>query len=76
VSLRDQEQDQQESSLMQQMGKKNRYGYDYKECLTSIVETSDGIALSDVSKSQRVPAIYKQRGVLGQRFGRLDETLT
>jgi len=76
VSLRDQEQDQWESSLMQRMGKKNRYGYDYRECLTSIIETSDGIALSDISKSQRVPAIYRQRGVLGQQFGRLDETLT
>jgi hypothetical protein len=76
VSLRDQEQDKRESFLMQQMGKKNRHGYDYRECLTSIVETSDGIALSDSSKSQRVPAIYKQRGVLRQQFGRLDETLT
>jgi hypothetical protein len=76
VSLRDQKQDQRESSFMQRIGKKNRYGYGYKECLTSIVETSDGIALSDISKSQRVPTVYKQRGVLGQQFGRLDETLT
>jgi hypothetical protein len=76
VSLRDQEQDLRESSFMQRIGKKNRCGYGYKECLTSIVETSDGIALSDISKSQRVPTVYKQRGVLGQQFGRLDETLT
>jgi hypothetical protein len=39
VSLRDQEQDERESSLMRQMGMRNRYGYDYQECLTSIIET-------------------------------------
>jgi hypothetical protein len=76
VSLRDQEQDHWESSVMQRVGKKNRCGYDYREYPTSIVETSDGIALSDPSHSQRVPFIFKQRGVLAKEFGRLDETMT
>jgi hypothetical protein len=76
VSLSNQEQDQRESAFMQRMGNKNRCGYGYKECSTSIVETSHGIALSDISMSQRVPTVYKQRGVFGQQFGRLDETLT
>lgn len=44
------------------MGKHRRCGYDYVEHKTSIVETGDGIALSDVTKSQRMPNIYKQTG--------------
>lgn len=60
MSLRDQEADQQESSLMERWGKRNRCGYAYEESLTSMVETGDGIALSDISKSKRVPAVHRQ----------------
>lgn len=64
---------------MQRMGRKNRCGYGYHESLTSIVETGDGIALSDISKSKRVPDLRKQSRELSlaaaQQFHRLDELL-
>ncbi|KAK9417307.1 putative F-box domain-containing protein [Seiridium unicorne] len=76
IGLRDQETDARESYYMQSAGDGNRCGYGYQESFTSVVETSDGIALSDISKSSRVPAIYKQRGVFAKEFCRLDKTLT
>lgn len=44
------------------MGRHKRCGYDYVEHMTSMVETGDGLALDDVSKSQRLPDIHKQSG--------------
>jgi hypothetical protein len=44
------------------MGRHKRCGYDYVEHMTSMVETGDGFALEDVSKSQRLPNIHKQTG--------------
>jgi hypothetical protein len=76
TSLIDRDADTQESSFMKSMSNKDRCGYGYQDALNSIVETSDGVALSDISKSQRLPLVYEQRGVLSGQFGRLDETLT
>ena len=72
MSLRDPSADAREMSVMQRMGKKNRCGYTYHQHHENMagggmVETGDGIALSDSSKSQRVPDFRKQkRGEKGQ----------
>lgn len=39
---------------------RDRAGYGYHESFVSIIETGDGIALNDISKSHRVPEIRKQ----------------
>lgn len=58
----------------------DRAGYVYRESLISIIETGDGIALNDISKSQRVPEIRKQkvnhsRPPYGRSMFRLDSCL-
>lgn len=62
VSIKDTDVDMQESLYMQQMGIKNRCGYAYCKSLMSMVETGDGIALSDISQSKRLPLLFKQKG--------------
>lgn len=79
MSLRDQVAAEKETLFMQKREKKLTAGYTYHESLTSLVETGDGIALDDVTKSQRVPAVRKHgrdpAQVAAQEFGRLDEWL-
>lgn len=79
LSLKDQETDLAESLWLQQADPGSRFGYSYSKNLTSIVETGNGIALDDISKSKRLPALYKQRhehleGAL-RPHQRLDESL-
>ena len=80
LSLRDRETERSERMLMGNMTKDDLCGYSYRESLTSLVETGDGIALTDISKTQRLPVLYKQ---IPERMGlnarrplqRLDESL-
>jgi hypothetical protein len=39
---------------------RERHGYSFHKTSTSIIETGDGLALNDISKSSRVPEIRKQ----------------
>ncbi|KER00827.1 hypothetical protein AUEXF2481DRAFT_35076 [Aureobasidium subglaciale EXF-2481] len=79
MSLRDPVADLAEKSWMQQSDCKTRCGYVFCEGSVSIVETGDGIALSDISKSKRLPALYKQNlqrsGTVPRSYQRLDESL-
>ncbi|KAM3552067.1 hypothetical protein ARSEF4850_007561 [Beauveria asiatica] len=79
MSLRDQVAAGKETLFMQKRNRKSMAGYSYHESLTSLVETGDGIALKDISESQRVPAVRKHgrdpAQVASQQFGRLDEWL-
>lgn len=59
---------------------KDRAGYSYRRSPISVIETGDGIALTDVSKSQRVPEIWKQvnkpsKPVVSRPTRRLDHSL-
>ncbi|XWW94319.1 hypothetical protein V2A60_002262 [Cordyceps javanica] len=80
MSLRDQVAAEKEAQFMQKRDRKSLAGYSYHESLTSLVETGDGIALKDISESQRVPAVRKHgrnpAQIAAQEFGRLDEWLT
>jgi hypothetical protein len=60
LSLKDPPADIAEKSWMQRSDCKMRCGYVFGEGSVSIVETGDGIALNDISKSKRLPALYKQ----------------
>ncbi|ATY63122.1 Cyclin-like F-box [Cordyceps militaris] len=79
MSLRDQVAAEKEALFMQKRDRKSMAGYSYHEALTSLVETGDGIALNDITESQRVPAVRKHgrdpAQLAGQDFGRLDEWL-
>lgn len=79
MSLRNQVAAEKETQFMQRRTKKTLVGYTYHESLTSLVETGDGIALNDISESQRVPAVRKHgrdpAQVAAQEFNRLDEWL-
>ncbi|KAK6003378.1 hypothetical protein QM012_001223 [Aureobasidium pullulans] len=79
LGLRDNEADLAESIWLQQVDPKSCLGYGYHKGLTSIVETGDGIALSDISKSKRLPALYKQKheplDISSRPYQRLDESL-
>ncbi len=79
MSLRDQVAAEKETLFMQKRNRKALAGYSYHESLTSLVETGDGIALKDISESQRVPAVRKHgrdpAQVAAQEFSRLDEWL-
>ncbi|KAJ6782933.1 hypothetical protein PWT90_03085 [Aphanocladium album] len=79
MSLRDQIAAEKESVFMQKRNRKTLAGYTYHESLTSLVETGDGIALKDISESQRVPEVRKHGRdpalVAAQEFRRLDEWL-
>jgi hypothetical protein len=69
--------DEREAFCMQRMGDKNRCGYSYRRSLASIVETGDGIALSDISKSKRLPLLFKQKPATAHanELRRLDDAL-
>ncbi|UKZ52864.1 hypothetical protein TrVGV298_006651 [Trichoderma virens] len=60
ISLRDTAVDEREDFCMERMGDKNRCGYTFHRSLANLVETGDGIALSDISKSKRLPLLFKQ----------------
>ncbi|KAK6086670.1 hypothetical protein SCUP515_00236 [Seiridium cupressi] len=60
VSLRDQGESTTESRFIKRNDRKYPTGYTYHESPISIIETGNGIALSDISKSQRMPEIRKQ----------------
>ncbi len=79
MSLRDEVAAEKESLFMQKRNGKSLAGYSYHESLTSLVETGDGIALKDITESQRVPTIHKHgrdpAQVASQEIGRLDEWL-
>ncbi|KAL7940809.1 hypothetical protein V8C42DRAFT_336414 [Trichoderma barbatum] len=60
ISLRDAAVDEREDFCMERMGDKNRCGYTFHRSLANLVETGDGIALSDISKSKRLPLLFKQ----------------
>ncbi|KAJ3473059.1 hypothetical protein NLG97_g10539 [Lecanicillium saksenae] len=79
MSLRDQVAAEKETVFMQKRTRKALAGYTYHEALTSLVETGDGIALNDISESQRVPAVRKHgrdpAQVAAYEFSRLDEWL-
>ena len=68
-----------ESTYEQRLGSEGRCGYSYGQHLSSIVETGDGIGLADISKSNRLPFLYKQKnGRLDSapcKLYRLDESL-
>ncbi|ETS78089.1 hypothetical protein PFICI_10151 [Pestalotiopsis fici W106-1] len=49
-----------ENTLERVNFKRDHAGYSYHESSISIIETGDGLALNDISKSQRVPEIRKQ----------------
>jgi WD40 repeat protein len=76
MSLRDPLADLAEKSWMQQSDCKMRCGYVFCEGSVSIVESGDGIALDDISKSKRLPALYKQSlqgsGAVSRSHQRLD----
>ncbi|ODA79765.1 hypothetical protein RJ55_05359 [Drechmeria coniospora] len=61
ISLRDSVADMREHFCIQKMGDKTRCGYRYHASLTSLVETGDGIALGDITKSNRLPLLFKQK---------------
>lgn len=61
LSLKDEVADERESAFMKHMNKANRFGYDFRQSLTSIVETGNGIALDDISDSKRLPVMFKQK---------------
>ncbi|EPE08723.1 f-box domain containing protein [Ophiostoma piceae UAMH 11346] len=61
MGLRDPVADLAESTYVQHMGSESRFGYSYEQHLSSIVETGDGIGLADISKSNRLPFLYKQK---------------
>ena len=80
MSLIDREAQLTERLCMDRMVKEDRAGYEYTESLTSFVETGDGLALSDISKTSRLPALFKQKpNYLANReirpWQRLDESL-
>ncbi|OAQ98368.1 hypothetical protein LLEC1_01164 [Akanthomyces lecanii] len=79
MSLRDQVAAEKETLFMQKRNRKSLAGYSYHESLTTLVETGDGIALQDVTESQRVPAVRKHgrdpAQVTAQECSRLDEWL-
>ncbi|OAA53273.1 Cyclin-like F-box [Cordyceps fumosorosea ARSEF 2679] len=80
VSLRDQVAAEKEAVFMRRRERKSLAGYSYHESLTSLVETGDGIALRDISDSQRVPAVRKHgrdpaQVAAREEFSRLDEWL-
>lgn len=79
MSLRDQVAAEKETLFMQKRNKKALAGYTYHESLTSLVETGDGIALKDISNSQRVPAVRKHgrdpAQIAPEELRRLDEWL-
>ncbi|KAH6647462.1 hypothetical protein BKA67DRAFT_539323 [Truncatella angustata] len=60
MSLRDQGEHPRQRLHMQRTDKKHRSGYSYQESPISIIETGDGIALHDITKSQRMPEMHKQ----------------
>ncbi|GFP57516.1 hypothetical protein TASIC1_0008035700 [Trichoderma asperellum] len=60
ISLRDAAADEREDFCMERMGSNNRCGYSFRRSLANLVETGDGIALSDISKSKRLPLLFKQ----------------
>lgn len=60
VGLRDRGEGSGENLAERARAKRDRAGYSYHESAVSIIETGDGLALGDVSKSQRVPEIRKQ----------------
>ncbi|KAI1881015.1 hypothetical protein JX265_001255 [Neoarthrinium moseri] len=61
MNLRDSGESRREPAAKpKRQAKQARAGYSYHESLANMLETGDGIALADVSKSQRVPEIRKQ----------------
>ncbi|KAM0462070.1 hypothetical protein ACHAPV_002429 [Trichoderma viride] len=60
ISLRDVAVDEREDFCMKRMGNSNRCGYAFHRSLANLVETGDGIALSDISQSKRLPLLFKQ----------------
>jgi hypothetical protein len=80
MSLRDAAVDEREDFCMKRMGNSNRCGYAFHRSLANLVETGDGIALSDISQSKRLPLLFKQNPELLSvattgELRRLDHTL-